>query len=160
MSVVELTEVSKTACSVIPTVTSQPVRQCTDRADSVLSMAQISTRRLEIPCVPSHESGWSVCRLWSQQPPKCLWYSVVTFCQQLQRSMEMAASVRRRLRSGGNGKRSSAQTITLRPEQCRAESLAIEGPSAGGGDGYLQQLGYAIASDRSYRVSPAPCWPW
>jgi hypothetical protein len=41
-----------------------------------------------------------------------------------------------------------------------AEPLAIEGPSAGGWDGYLQKIGYAIASARSYRVSPAPGWSW
>jgi hypothetical protein len=81
--------------------------------------------------------------------------SVVTFCQRLQ-SMEMAASVRRRLRAEDRGKRSSAQTVTLRPKQCRAEPLAIEGPSAGGWHGYLQPIGYAIASAWSYRVSPAP----
>jgi hypothetical protein len=69
-------------------------------------------------------------------------------------------SSRCRLRTRDRGKRSNAQTVTLTPKQCRAEPLAIEGPSAGGWDGYLRQIGYAIASARSYRVSPAPGWSW
>jgi hypothetical protein len=107
------------------------------------------------------QSGWSLCRFWSQRPSKCLWYSVVTFCQRLLSSMEMAAFVRWRLRSGDRDKKSSMQTVTLRPKQCRVESLAFDGPYAGGWDGYLQQIGYAIASAWSYPdVSPAPGWSW
>jgi hypothetical protein len=83
-------------------------------------------------CNFMRQSRQSVCRLLSQRPSKCLWYSVVIFCQRLQRSMEMAASVRRRLRTRVRGERSSAQTVKLRPKQCRAEPLAFEGPSTGG----------------------------
>jgi hypothetical protein len=100
------------------------------------------------------------CSLWSQRPSKCLWYSVVIFCQRLQKFHGNGASVRRRFRSGDRGKRSSAQTVTLRPKQSRMEHLVIEGPSAGGCDGYIQKIGYAIASALLYHVSPAPGWSW
>jgi hypothetical protein len=75
--------------------------------------------------------------------------SVVTF------PME-AATIRCRLRPRDPGKRSSAQTVTLRTKQCRAEPLEIEGPSAGGWDGYLQQIGYAIASTGLIMMSVRP----
>jgi hypothetical protein len=39
-------------------------------------------------------------------------------------------------------------------------TLVFEGPSAGGWDGYSQQIRYAIASARSYHISPAPGCPW
>jgi hypothetical protein len=72
---------------------------------------------------------------------------------------EAPESTRSRVRTRDRGERSSAQTVSLQPKQCRAEPLAFEGPSARGWDGYLQQIGYAIASAWSYHdVSPAPGW--
>jgi hypothetical protein len=38
------------SCALIPTVTSRPVRNCTGRTDSVMSIAQISKKRLASPC--------------------------------------------------------------------------------------------------------------
>jgi hypothetical protein len=68
------------------------------------------------------------------------------------------ASIMRILGTRDRGKRSTAQNVSLKPKQCRTEPLAFEGPSAGGWDGYSQQTRYAIASARSYHVSPAPGW--
>jgi hypothetical protein len=68
------------------------------------------------------------------------------------------AAIRRRLRTEDHCRRSSAQTVSLRPKQCRAEPLAFEGPSAGGWDGYSQQIRYAIAPTRSYHIGPVPGW--
>jgi hypothetical protein len=84
----------------------------------------------------------------------------VSVCASVVMLPVQTASIRRRLRTRDRGKRSSAQTVSLRPKQCRAEPLAFEGPSAGGWDGYSQQIRYAIASARSYHISPAPGCPW
>jgi hypothetical protein len=48
------------------------------------------------------------------------------------------SSIRCRLRTRNHCKRSNAQTVKLKPKQCRAEPLAVEDPSAGGWAGYLQ----------------------
>jgi hypothetical protein len=49
----------------------------------------------------------------------------------------VAASVPSRRRTRHHGKRSTAQTVSLKPKECRAEPLVIEDPSAGWA-GYLQ----------------------
>ena len=81
--------------------------------------------------------------------------SVTVLCH----SEVKTAFIWRRHRTRHRGKRSSAQTVSLKPKQCRTEPLAIEGPSAGGWgwvlvlDRVRHSIGLVLSSQSGPRLS-------
>jgi hypothetical protein len=71
-----------------------------------------------------------------------------------------AVPIRGRASNLGPNEEEQRANRNVKPKPVSAEPLESEDPSAGGWAGYLQQIRYAIASARSYHVSPAPGWSW
>jgi hypothetical protein len=121
---------------------------------------------------PLDGDEWLASRLWRFTPTETAlgthWIRVceivschfIGLCQLLQLAAGNIRILQELLRTKDHDKRSSAQTVSLEIKLCCAVPLAFEDPSAGGWDGYLQQIRYIIASARSYHVSLAPGWPW
>ena len=97
-----------------------------------------------------------VCVRATATASKCLWYSFVPFCQQLQHS----GGTNSRRRTQDQSERSNAQTVTL-------QSKSVGWTFSGWGP-IRRRMGWVLAAnqvrhstDTAYRdVSPAPGWSW
>jgi hypothetical protein len=80
--------------------------------------------------------------------------------QLLQRSGRNSRILPEQTSNPGPGQEERRSNRIVKSKTVPCGTLVFEGPSAGGWDGYSQQIWYAIASARSYQVSPAPGLSW
>jgi hypothetical protein len=107
---------------------------CGIRVDNVWFASVISCHKGCSPSVYMSEYWYSVCD----------YNGSLSVCDSVVILPMETAAIRYGLRSRNHDRRSSAQTVKLKPKQCRAEPLAFEDPPAGGWDGYLRYIRYAI----------------